>query len=88
MIFSRNRMQECGEDSAGSGEGPVIGSCQHGTFWFHKGGKFLDQPSNYSKSCDIRYQRVAGYCNFPDIRMLYLMCILVYLATSWTDLTI
>jgi hypothetical protein len=29
-----------------------------------------------------------GYHNYLDIRMLHLMCILAYLATSWTDLTI
>jgi hypothetical protein len=43
------------------------------------------------KSCDIRHlwnQRVAGYYNFLDIRTLYLMCILVCLTTSWTELTI
>jgi len=29
----------------------------------------------------------AGYRNIPDIRMFCLMCILVYPAPSWTDLT-
>jgi hypothetical protein len=28
------------------------------------------------------------YCAVPDIRMLSLMCILLYLATSWINLTI
>jgi hypothetical protein len=42
----------------------------------------------YSKICNIWHiqdQRVAGHCNFLDIRILYLICILVYLATSWSD---
>jgi hypothetical protein len=45
----------------------------------------------YSRSCDIQHiqdRRVAGCYNFPGIRKLYLMYILVYLETLWTDPTI
>ena len=36
---------------------------------------------------NLRGNGVAGNRSFPDIRMLCLMYILVYLAPSWTDLT-
>jgi hypothetical protein len=34
------------------------------------------------------YQRFAWYHSFPDIRILYSICILAYLATLWIDWTI
>ena len=36
----------------------------------------------------LQDQTVAAYCSFLDIRTLCLTCVLVYLAISWTDLTI
>jgi len=45
----------------------------------------------YHKSCDIGHpwdQTIAECNNFLDIGMLYLLYILVYPATSWTDLII
>jgi hypothetical protein len=33
-------------------------------------------------------QTVARYCSFSDIRMLYIVCILLNVVPSWTDLTI
>jgi len=47
--------------------------------------------SIYNKSCNMQHfqdQRNAGYHNILDIRVLYVIHILLYLATSWTDLTI
>jgi hypothetical protein len=43
--------------------------------------------------CKLRYpeppdKRVCGYRNFPDILTLFLICILVYTAVPFTDLTI
>lgn len=32
-------------------------------------------------------QRLARHCTFPHIGTLYLMCILVYLATTWPNIT-
>jgi hypothetical protein len=39
----------CGLDSSGLGEGPLVGSCEHGTepLGFIKGGEFLGYMSNY-----------------------------------------
>jgi hypothetical protein len=44
---------------------------------------------SYSKICDIQLlqnQRLAEHVNFPDTRIIHPLCILVYLATSWTEL--
>jgi hypothetical protein len=54
------------------------------------------QFTQYSKSCDILHQQdhiIARYHSFLDIRMLYLLCNLMFLATCvcvcvWTGLTI
>jgi hypothetical protein len=39
----------CGLDSSGSGQGPVVGSCEHGNYpsGSIKGGEFLDYVSDY-----------------------------------------
>jgi len=44
--------------------------------------------ADYSEICDIQDQRVAEYCKFLNIRMLYVMFFLWYLTSSWTDPTI
>jgi len=38
----------CGLDASGSGQGPVVGCCEHGneTSGSVKGGEFLDKLSN------------------------------------------
>jgi hypothetical protein len=49
------------------------------------------EKTKYSKICNMQHLqdcRFARYCSFLDIRILYLIYILLYLQTSWTDLTI
>jgi hypothetical protein len=36
----------------------------------------------------IQDQRSVSHCSLSDVRTLYIMCIVVYLVTSWADLTI
>jgi hypothetical protein len=47
--------------------------------------------TTYSVNLFIQHfwdQRVAECCSLPDVRTLYLMCVLVYLATSGTERTV